>query len=86
MPHSFNRILLPIDGSYQSKVAVDMTLLISKFFDSESSLRSFMHHGSSTFKGISNVFSQMGNLTPIVFCVNYNNTYLYYNNIIKTYP
>ena len=35
MPRSFNRILLAIDGSFQSKVAVDMTLLISKIFDSK---------------------------------------------------
>jgi nucleotide-binding universal stress UspA family protein len=35
LPHSFSRILLPVDGSFQSKVAIDMTLLISKIFDSK---------------------------------------------------
>ena len=35
MQHSFSRILLPVDGSFQSEVAVDAALLISKLFSSK---------------------------------------------------
>ena len=35
MQRSFSRILLPIDGSFQSEVAVEMTLSISKLFGSK---------------------------------------------------
>jgi hypothetical protein len=39
---------------------------ISSFSDIESNLILVICQGSSTFKGISNVFSQMGNQTPAV--------------------
>jgi hypothetical protein len=45
-----------------------------------------MYHGSLTFRDISNVFSQMGNQTPLVIFVKKCNTYLYHINIIKNYP
>jgi hypothetical protein len=45
-----------------------------------------MYHGSLTFKGISNVFSQMADQTPAVIHVKYYNTNLYYTFIIKNYP
>ena len=35
MQHSFSRILLPANRSFQSKVAVDTALLISKLFSSK---------------------------------------------------
>ena len=35
MQDSFSRILLPVDRSFQSKVAIDTTLLISKLFSSK---------------------------------------------------
>ena len=59
---------------------------ISRFSDIESSSKSVMYHGSLTFKGISNVFSQMADQTPVVIYVKYCNTNLYYIFIMKNYP
>jgi hypothetical protein len=50
---------------------------ISSFSDIESNLTLVICQGSSTFKGISNVFSQMGHQTPAVIYDKYYDTYLY---------
>ena len=45
-----------------------------------------MYHSALTFKGNSNVFSQMSDQTPVDIYVKYCVTHLYYNYIIKNYP
>jgi len=59
---------------------------ISRFSDTELNSKFLMCHGFLTFKGISNVFSQMGSQTPAVISTKYCNTCIYFNFIIKTYP